>query len=321
VTYAGNRNKYYNIFRYVASTYEGIHFIHSFSPPVLNRRNRTVYFTKNPEKTSFYVSVPFSLSDLNELIETHNNVLKILDAPTVARIMTREDLTLLLVHTDPFHPASTQLFRTGLKLKDKALFVSTPLVEAKWMKKIVRWLGIGPQHNKPYPCLRLIARENGMMKKYEFSGTVNEENIVKLIENYKAGQLKNYYLSEDVPKEQTGSVTKVVGSNFEAVVKNKLKDVIVFFHSVWCLECKDILPVYEALAGRFSGFQDIQFISVDSYNNEGDLIPDGADGEPIMMIFRAENKKRPLKYKTKWMLGEMQSWVERSLNLKVDLDL
>lgn len=319
VTYAGKRNKYYNIFRYVASSYEDIHFLHSFSPPVLDRRNRTVFFTKNPEKTSFFINVPFTASQLNELIETHNNVQRILDAPTVARIMTKEDLTLLLVHTDPFHPAATNFFKTGLKFKDQALFVSTPLREEKFMKKIVRWLGIGASNNKPYPCLRLIARENGQMRKYEFSGEINEMTITKFLEDYKSGQLKKYYLSEEVPNEQNGLVTKVVGSNFDSVVNNKLKDVVVYFHSIWCLECKDILPVYESLAGRFSGYSDIQFISVDSYNNEGDRIPDGADGEPMMVLYRAENKKKPLKYRTKWMLGEMTNWLENHLDLKVDL--
>lgn len=187
MVYAGKRNKYYNIFRYIASSYEDIDFYHSFSTPVLNRRNRTVEFVKNPEKTAFVIKVPYTAADLNDLIETHNNVQKILDKTTTARIMTKEDLTFMLIHTDPSSAAATYFFRTGLKLKDKALFVSTPLVEGVFMKKVVRWLGVGPQHNKLYPCLRLIARENGRMRKYEYSGKIDEAGILKFYENYRAG--------------------------------------------------------------------------------------------------------------------------------------
>ena len=319
VTYAGKRNKYYNIFRYVASSYEDINFIHSFSPPVLDRRNRTVDFTKNPEKTSFTITVPFTATQLNELIETHNNVQRILDATTLARMMTKEDLSFLLVHTDPSHPDVTNFFRTGIKHYKQALFVSTPLVEAKFMKKIVRWLGIGPNHGKPYPQLRLLARESGKMKRYEFKGKVTEQSILKFLEDYKSGMLKSYYLSEDIPSKQTGIVQRVVGTNFESVVGNKLKDTIVFFHSVWCLECKDILVTFESLAGRFAGFSDIQFLTCDSYNNEGVRIPDGADGEPVLRLYKAEDKKHPVNYKGKWLLSDLQKWLEGNLNIQVDL--
>ena len=320
VSYVGKRSKYYNIFRYIASSYEDIKFLHSFSTPVLDRRNRTVEFTKHPEKTSFTLHVPFTSTQLNTLINNHNNVQRILDGPTVSRIMTKEDVTLLLIHTDPSSPEVTQFIRTGNKHFEEAVFIATPLVEGKFMVKIVRWLGVGPKQGKDYPCLRLIARLGGRMVKYEFQGKITEQNILKFLTDYKEGRLKNYYISEDVPPtENDRAVQRVVGKNFESVVGNKLKDVVVFFHSVWCLECKEVTPTYETLAGIFSGYRDIQFISVDSYNNEGDRIPDGAFGDPIIRIYKADDKKRPLTYKGNWKMSDLQAWLEQALGVKVDL--
>jgi thiol-disulfide isomerase/thioredoxin len=319
VTYVGKRNKYYYMFRYVASSYEDIHFLHSFSPPVLHSRNRTVEFTKNPEKTSFLIRVPFTIDEINELIETHNNVQRVLDPTTLARIMTKEDLTFLLLHNNPSHPAVTHMFRTGLKMKDHALFISAPLQGKKYMLKLCRWLGLNPDKTQ-LPLLRIIARENGQMRKYAFTGDkINEESITKLYENYMAGQLKPYFLSEDVPQAQSGAAKKVVGSNFDAVVGNRLKDVIVFFHSIYCAQCKDIMAIFESLAGKFSGYEDVQFVHVDSYENEGLRIPDGGDGEPVLKLFKADDKKKPLRYRGQWLQGDMQRWVEQNLNLKVDL--
>lgn len=319
VTYVGKRNKYYNIFRYVISSYEDIQFLHSFSTPVLHNRNRTVEFTKNPEKTSFLIRVPFTAHELNELIENHNNVQRILDGVTMARMMTKEDLSFLLIHDNPSAPAVSHFLRAGFQLKDQALFVSTHLQNKKFMLKLIRWLGVGPENNKMYPCLRLIARENGRMRKYEYTGKINEEGIMKFYEDYRAGMLLPYFLSEPVPKDQTGTVRKAVGTNFEAVVSNKLKDVVVLFHSIWCEECKDIMLIFESLAGKFSGYDDIQFVTVDSYENEGLNIPDGADGDAVIRLYKADDKKHPIKYRGQWLQSELQIWLEQNLDVKVDL--
>lgn len=319
VTYVGKRNKYYYMFRYVASSYEDIYFLHSFSPPVLHSRNRTVEFTKNPEKTSFTIRVPFTITEINDLIETHNNVQRVLDPITLARIMTKEDLTFLVIHNNPSHAAVTHMYRTGVKMKDHALFISSHLQNKKFMLKLCRWLGVNPDKTE-FPILRIISRENGQMRKYEFNrGKITEESIMKFYEDYQSGMLKPYFLSEDVPKSYTGTVKKVVGSNFEAEVNNKMKDVIVFFHSVYCVLCRDILSTFEALAGKFNGFKDIQFATVDSYENEGLRIPDGGDGEPVMKLFKADDKRHPVKYRGQWLQTEMQQWIEGNLNLKLDL--
>lgn len=142
---------------------------------------------------------------------------------------------------------------------------------------------------------------------------------MKFYENYMSGMLKPYFLSESVPKTQSGAVKKIVGNNFESVVSNKMKDVIVFFHSIYCMQCKDILNIFEALAGKFSGFEDIQFFEIDSYENEGLRIPDGGDGEPVMKLFKADDKKHPVKYRGQWLQTDMQKWIESNLNLKLDL--
>jgi len=57
--------------------------------------------------------------------------------------------------------------------------------------------------------------------------------------------LRPYFKSEEPTFGEDGIVKTFVGTNFERRVLNKMKDVVVFFHSVWCLECTDIMPLYE----------------------------------------------------------------------------
>ena len=58
VTYAGKRNKYYQMFRYVASSYSDLKFVHSFSAPV-----RIFKFVS---EISALVDLPFSPWILNQ---------------------------------------------------------------------------------------------------------------------------------------------------------------------------------------------------------------------------------------------------------------
>lgn len=62
---------------------------------------------------------------------------------------------------------------------------------------------------------------------------------------------------------------------------------VVFFHSVWCLDCPEALTEYEKLAEAFSKYDDVLFAKIDSFHNEGEFIPEGIIGEPVLRVFKA----------------------------------
>ncbi len=63
-------------------------------------------------------------------------------------------------------------------------------------------------------------------------------------------------------------VQVVVGTNFERVVLDKSKDVLVEFYAPWCGHCKQLAPVYEELGQTFSGVDSVVIAKVDMTANE-----------------------------------------------------
>lgn len=52
------------------------------------------------------------------------------------------------------------------------------------------------------------------------------------------GRVKAYIKSQPVPKDDKGPVRTVVGANFDKVVKDVSKDVLIEFYAPWCGHCK-----------------------------------------------------------------------------------
>lgn len=72
---------------------------------------------------------------------------------------------------------------------------------------------------------------------------MSKETLLKFFENWKSGTIRNYYRSEPVPskkEESKGNFVILYGENFNKFVYRPDKDVVVFFYSIWCLECEEI---------------------------------------------------------------------------------
>ena len=228
--------------------------------------------------------------------------------------MTIEPYTLLLIHIDPACDELLEFTRAADTMWEEVLSVSTPLTEIKGMKKLVRFLGTGPKFEVQYPVLRIIERKDDRIFKYKYDGEITQSTIKKFFRDFKSGILSPYFKSESFA-ESEGSIKTLVGTNFEEVVFDKLKDVVVFFHSVWCVECTDIMPIYSKVAENLasSETEDILFTKIDIYNNEGMELPEAMAGEPIIRIYRADDKEHPLNFQGTFVTNEIEAWIKKNL--------
>lgn len=64
------------------------------------------------------------------------------------------------------------------------------------------------------PTVRLISPGPKEMIKFIYSDQMTEENVAKYLNKFKEGKLKPYLKSEQIPKNQTGPVVKIVARNF-----------------------------------------------------------------------------------------------------------
>lgn len=80
---------------------------------------------------------------------------------------------------------------------------------------------------------------------------ITESALKDFVEDFVAGKIAPSIKSEPIPEKQDGPVHVVVAHNYEDVVINNDKDVLLEFYAPWCGHCKNLAPKYEELGGLY----------------------------------------------------------------------
>lgn len=77
-------------------------------------------------------------------------------------------------------------------------------------------------------------------QKYPFDQTkkITESEISTFVEDFIAGKVEPSIKSEPIPEKNDGPVAVVVAKNYEDLVINNDKDVLLEFYAPWCGHCK-----------------------------------------------------------------------------------
>ncbi|XP_059475550.1 protein disulfide-isomerase isoform X2 [Neocloeon triangulifer] len=119
------------------------------------------------------------------------------------------------------------------------------------------------------PAMRLIKLEEDMAKYKPESGELSEEIIGQFVQDFIDGKLKQHLLSEDVPEDWDKTPVKyLVASNFDTVVFDTEKDVLVEFYAPWCGHCKQLAPIYDQLGEKFKENENVVIAKIDATANE-----------------------------------------------------
>lgn len=121
------------------------------------------------------------------------------------------------------------------------------------------------------------------------------EAIKAFVDDFVAGKVDPSIKSEPIPETQ-GPVTVVVAKNYNDIVLDDTKDVLVEFYAPWCGHCKSLAPKYEELGELFakSEFKDKVIIAkVDATAND---VPDEIQGFPTIKLFPAGAKDKAVTF-------------------------
>jgi protein disulfide-isomerase A3 len=132
-------------------------------------------------------------------------------------------------------------------------------------------------------------------EKYKFEGEYSVENLEQFARDLLAGKLVQFLKSEPVPTENPDAVRTVVAKNFDEVVNDETKDVLIEFYAPWCGHCKTLAPKYEELAKKLSDEDGIVIAKMDATAND---VPSqySVQGFPTLFFAPKNNKKNPRKY-------------------------
>ncbi|CAG4962684.1 unnamed protein product [Colias eurytheme] len=157
------------------------------------------------------------------------------------------------------------------------------------------------------PSARLIALEQDMAKYKPPTNELTANAIEEFVQSFFAGTLKQHLLSEELPEDWSAKPVKVlVATNFDEVVFDTSKKVLVEFYAPWCGHCKQLVPIYDKLGEHFEKDDDVVIAKIDATANE--LEHTKITSFPTIKLYTKDNQVKD--YNGERSLAAMTKFVE-----------
>lgn len=131
-----------------------------------------------------------------------------------------------------------------------------------------------------YPTIQWFPKGSLEPKKYE--GARTAEALVAYVNTEGGTNVK----IASVPS----SVVILNSDNFDEIVLDETKDVLVEFYAPWCGHCKSLAPIYEKVAAAFRTEGDVVIANLDADNHKDLAEKYGVSGYPTLKFFPKNNK-------------------------------
>ncbi|KAF8456757.1 disulfide-isomerase [Kalaharituber pfeilii] len=170
-----------------------------------------------------------------------------------------------------------------------------------------------------WPAFAIQETDKNNKFPYPQDAEINEKAIAKFVEEYSEGKMKPTIKSEPIPEKQEGPVHVVVANNYQDVVINSDKDVLLEYYAPWCGHCKSLAPKYEELAALYFNkpefAEKVIIAKVDATAND---VPDEIQGFPTIKLFPAGKKDSPVDYQGSRTVEDLANFVRDHGAHKVD---
>jgi len=178
---------------------------------------------------------------------------------------------------------------------------------------------------KVVPAITLLSFTENKPIAFEKEGEWNEASIKEWIEGVISGKYKYQLKSEPIP-ENNGPVTVIVGKNFDEIVHDKNKDVLVEFYAPWCGHCKSLAPEFDILGEAFKNVDDVVIGKIDLTANDVETSHYEVKGFPTILLYKRDAKDKPLLFQGgrdaksigAWIKENTQSESAKTVNLSKD---
>ncbi|KAL9296748.1 hypothetical protein ACSQ67_022644 [Phaseolus vulgaris] len=203
-------------------------------------------------------------------------------APVIFESEIKKQLLLFATSndTEKFLP----VFKESAKLfKGKLIFVLVEMDNEDVGKPVADYFGITGDGPK---VLAYTGNDDG--RKFVLDGEVTVDKIKAFGNDFLEDKLKPFLKSDPVPQSNDGDVKIVVGNNFDEIVLDESKDVLLEIYAPWCGHCQSLEPTYNKLAEHLRSIESIVIAKMDGTTNEHPRAK--ADGFPTLLFYPAGNK-------------------------------
>ncbi|KAH0557102.1 hypothetical protein GP486_005111 [Trichoglossum hirsutum] len=154
---------------------------------------------------------------------------------------------------------------------------------------------------------------------YDQSKKIVHKDIDEFVQDFVDGKLQPSIKSEPIPEKQEGPVHVIVAHNYEKIVNDETKDVLVEFYAPWCGHCKALAPKYDELAALYFNNPDyaskVTVAKVDATAND---VPVEIQGFPTIKLFPADAKDKPVDYSGSRTVEDLANFIKENGKFKVD---
>ena len=185
------------------------------------------------------------------------------------------------------------------------LFVITESIN-EYVERISEYIEV--DFNNEIPSVKIIDLSD-VYRKYNMVDEINEENIIKFINNWKEKKIKPILSSEIEPENNDDSVYKLVGTTFEREVFYKNNDVLVNFYATWEDNFKDFKLGFYDLAEKVKNNTKLIIAEMDGTKNEVENVR--LDGFPTVKLYPAGKKNNPIDYEGKPNVEELLYFLKK----------
>jgi len=113
-------------------------------------------------------------------------------------------------------------------------------------------------------------------------------------------------------------VKVVVAKNFDEIVLDSTKDVLLEFYAPWCGHCKHLAPIYEELGKSLEGVQSVVIAKIDATSN--DVNPSyGVRGFPTIKFFPGNNKSSPIDFDGERTKEAFTAFIQQHASIKFEV--
>lgn len=180
--------------------------------------------------------------------------------------------------------------KVAKKLKDEGLNVNFAVSSKDDFNFELNEYGMSTSGDKP-----VIAARNAAEQKFVMSEEFSMESLEQFVRDMLADKLKPHLKSEPIPESNDAPVKVAVAENFDELINDESKDVLIEFYAPWCGHCKTLAPKYEELAEMLAGEDEIVIAKMDATAND---VPKAYEvrGFPTIFFAPRNSKKNPKKF-------------------------
>jgi protein disulfide-isomerase A1 len=146
-----------------------------------------------------------------------------------------------------------------------------------------------------WPAFAIQRTDKNEKFPYDQDNKITEKDIGTFVEDFLAGKVEPSIKSEPIPETQ-GPVNVVVAKNYQELVIDNDKDVLLEFYGPRCGYCEALAPKYEELSELYTSEEFSKLVTIAKVDATANDVPDELQGFPTIKLFPAGKKDSPVDY-------------------------